>query len=386
MSRTNPTSRRRPLLLASLPALVLAPACRGSSDPAQPLEYADDPIEVVSMIRAIPFDGRDDLAIARVSDLVATADGYALADAGGQVLLLDPDLRVAQRYAREGSGPTELRLPVDLEVFPDGRVAIYDSGNQRIALIDRHGQPIGTVPPTGLPPTDFAALSDGSIVVGRFSADHRLAFYSPAERGPFGSLPPELSTGTAGVEAAIRSQDALLVEGSDGSVHHYDSREARLYSYAPDGALLALRRLPDHTAEILERSREAAEEAFGAQRLVDFSPVLALGRAGPHPVLVAPGLPEVPGIGLVLDPLGPRATPVVAADGVPHETLRRTTVLALRGEILTTATPDGLQQYRIRYPRHLAALARLAVPRVAADRTSSAAARPHPTSTNGTGP
>ncbi len=81
------------------------------------------------------------------------------------------------------------RGPEALAVAPDGRVAVLDSVNRRLVLLDKEGTPTRTVP-LALAQPRFLAVDDGAIYVLDSESDRRLACldWQGAEIGG-GSLP-----------------------------------------------------------------------------------------------------------------------------------------------------------------------------------------------------
>jgi Mg-chelatase subunit ChlD/sugar lactone lactonase YvrE len=69
-------------------------------------------------------------------------------------------------YGRPGVGPGELQAPQGLDVWPDGRMAIADSGNGRVQIWAPDGtfSQVITVS-ADLPPMDVAIVDDATIVV-----------------------------------------------------------------------------------------------------------------------------------------------------------------------------------------------------------------------------
>ena len=352
-------ARRIPLPSPAAPLLrtsMLLAVSSGCSSPDQghhALSIAADGIQVVERIRSVPFTLEDELGIVQVADLISTPNGYALADAGGYVLLLSEDLRLLHRFGGEGGGPHELRYPLDLEPTATGGVAILDSGNNRITIIDHQGRLVETLPPPGGHLTDFAVLRDASILVGRPSEHAQLAYLFPPDGGPFGQV-VDASLVTFD-KALTRSLGTLLTAGPDGRVHHYANDLRVLYTYDPGGSLETIRRLPQRVIDGLDERRRELDKAFGGA-LVGSSPVLGLGTVGHHPLMVASSLPGIEGLGLVLDPVEPHATPILAGPDLPTDALFGIGLIVLKGDVLTGVTQDALHQFRVRYPDHLASL------------------------------
>lgn len=87
------------------------------------------------------LEGADEYLLGDVSAIAVTPDGALLA--------LDRQVPVVRKYAadgtyltdigREGGGPGEYRQPEAMNVLPDGRIAVRDPGNGRIAVFNADG-------------------------------------------------------------------------------------------------------------------------------------------------------------------------------------------------------------------------------------------------------
>jgi len=115
-----------------------------------------------------PLNGRETLHLKEVWRIGGDDDehllgliGKAVADAQGNVYLLDSQLIEVQVFApdgaylttlgREGDGPGELRRPRDLILLPDGTVGLVEGFPGRIVKIDMDGIPAGVMHPGGDP-------------------------------------------------------------------------------------------------------------------------------------------------------------------------------------------------------------------------------------------
>ena len=102
------------------------------------------------------------------------------ADADGNVYLLDTQLAHVEVFSadgehlrtlgREGEGPGEIRLPVDMFLLPDGRVGLVQSFPGKIVLLAADGTPAGGITPQ---PADavaggFLSLTDAAAARDRF--------------------------------------------------------------------------------------------------------------------------------------------------------------------------------------------------------------------------
>lgn len=131
-----------------------APAAWGlSSGSVEMGAGADELFESVSAGR-IAADGR-----------VVVADGGLL-----ELRLYEPDGRPVVRFGKQGAGPREFNSIDGLWLQPDGRISVWDGGNQRISTFLTGGildasEPISS---DGLPSTPqlfFGSFSDGSALL-----------------------------------------------------------------------------------------------------------------------------------------------------------------------------------------------------------------------------
>ena len=334
------------LRIAATAWAMTTTSCGGP--PGAPVRDAGDVIELVELVRHVPFTLGDEYGIQWVADMISTPSGYAVADAGHFVLFLDEQLRPTGRFGSEGSGPEELRAPQDLEVWKD-EVLVYDGQNGRVTAVDEVGVYRRTIVGEGTRLTDFAVRADGRILVGRQGPVSRLGFYGSDT--PFGRVPEELADDDRPT-SPWGSTNAMLVATSDGRIHHYDTGAHRLYSYAPDGSVLAVRRFSNHTAAQLADQLRSAEKAFGRGAVLEFTPVLGLGSWGPYPVMTAPDLPGLESVALVFDPVEPLVTRAVPGEGMrgfPDVVWS----VALKRDRLTLVNHDGFYHYRIEAPDHI---------------------------------
>lgn len=99
---------------------------------------------------AFDVEGRLYLLDAALARVVAIQDGIFSHFLGGK-----------------GDGPGEYRRPEGLVVFPDGTVAVWDSGKRAFVLFGADGSPLDQVAPdysAGVPAAPMQALSDGNVL------------------------------------------------------------------------------------------------------------------------------------------------------------------------------------------------------------------------------
>ncbi|NOT10086.1 MAG: hypothetical protein HOP28_17985 [Gemmatimonadales bacterium] len=87
-----------------------------------------------------------------ITDADIGADGMIVVLAGKDpaVVLFDPSGNLRLTISAIGSGPGELRTPTDVEVGPQGEIAVLDPGANRIQIWNRNGALLGQV--TGTTP------------------------------------------------------------------------------------------------------------------------------------------------------------------------------------------------------------------------------------------
>ena len=332
-----------------LPALSLV-ACSPPDAPLPALSLGE-PIRAVERIRALEFSLEDELGIVFVSDLIPTPSGYALADTGGWVLLLDRDLGLRHRFGGVGSGPKELRLPQDLERLPGNRVAIFDSGNNRITVIDDAGALVSTIPAGEGPLTDFAPVNGGAAFAVGSSGDRSLLRALPGGTPAFGQLPRKVWAAIDG-KGSIPALGTHLVADRAGRIHHFDEHSNSVLSYSSAGAFQQLVTLPPEVHERIRRQAAAMEGSFGGRAVLSQTWMLGLGAY--DDLIVLSGTPPgVEGLALVLNPETWEAAPIVPAPALPATEFQHVARVLLEGDRITTIKPSGIYQYRIEWPPSL---------------------------------
>lgn len=109
--------------------------------PFQP--NAQNTFEAVEEVRIGTLDGELDYMFARISDLAIGSDGNIFvydSPAGNPVVrMFDNDGSFEKYIGRKGRGPGEFDRIEGIGTFPDGRLAIWDIGNQRINVYEPNG-------------------------------------------------------------------------------------------------------------------------------------------------------------------------------------------------------------------------------------------------------
>jgi hypothetical protein len=214
--------------------------------------------------------------------------------------------------------PTEglVQGPEALAIAPDGRVAVLDSANHRLLLLDPAGQIVGTIA-VALAQPRFLAVDDNKLYVLDCDADRRLAVFAwdGADLGTL-ALPPltDVVTGlfatSAGPCVEVAHESAFLVSqpaqgvaavGSDtttvatarraaASGGHGRPAQASLHELAGRPLDADLERAARVTfrpgQKVRIRSFEIDKASLGAVSSVDLSPAIASGRSVEHLVSV----------------------------------------------------------------------------------------------------
>ncbi len=110
---------------------------------------------------------------------------YLLSRATAEVLLLDGNWKVRQRFGGYGTAAGSFRNPSDLALSPDGqRLYVVDAGNHRVQIFDPQGAPLGSFGQRGTRPGQFlqpfgiAIAADGTVFVSDVDL-HRIGAFSP---------------------------------------------------------------------------------------------------------------------------------------------------------------------------------------------------------------
>jgi hypothetical protein len=127
----------------SLAFATVALGCSASSD-----GYQDGARWVVPDAIAIQWEshfGESDTVLVAPAKIASTAQMIAVLDMGARrVVGLDRSTgRHAWTYAKNGSGPAELKEPADIGVDPDGDFYVIDGANGKVVWLGSDGQFIG---------------------------------------------------------------------------------------------------------------------------------------------------------------------------------------------------------------------------------------------------
>jgi hypothetical protein len=251
-------------LLLSFP-LVWAVAC--DPRPADPLEIAIEPPALLAQEIRLPepvSSESDGMGFAQASAVLFHGGRLAVLETGNdRLVLFDRDYRPVGHIGRPGAGPGELRAPVAVAARAD-QYAIMEGNNGRVSLFDTAGAFLRSFPV----PNGFSNIGFGpSGVIYVNAHDGRNFLFSMSEDGafrPFGERPwhryPDrmLQAPTPRVGGYIH-----FAVADSGTVFVYDPVIAAIVAFDTLGRQTALRLLPGHVAERLSARAALVARDFG---------------------------------------------------------------------------------------------------------------------------
>ena len=251
-----PTNRAR---IAGV--VLLATVSMGcSADAGTPVEdgasIAAAGFEIGSVARSWVPGLADSVFIHAGLDIEAWNGRLVIAEIGVPSLtLLHPDLSFDRTIGSEGEGPGEFRNVLGTTSTPDGSLAVIDSGNDRITLLDADGHATGTVRYLGPGVSGVAALGSG-----RFA----FAVPIPDEGDLIFTTPDSIwATGTPPDPEALPRSDAALAMDLDGEVSILRLRpDGAVDVFDAEGEPRATWALPAWFEEPLRARRENMEAAI----------------------------------------------------------------------------------------------------------------------------
>ncbi len=304
-----PAGRRATFLLS---ALLLVPPLLATSPAVAAGAAADEgPVRDLALTEAWRTGGEDD-------DIIIGAVMRVLADADGEVYVLDGQLSQVQVYSpagehlrtlsREGEGPGEVRRPMDMFFTPDGNLALLQTFPGRIVLVDpADGTPAGGYTFGAADPSagSMAALPEAqcnggnTVLIGiRMSfgqgplmqqqmfvssidaAGKVLATYLEKEN------PIDFSNFVLTEQGMDFPWGGRMAIGPDGTVYLSVDRDAyRIRVHAPDGSLLRTIERPGAPPARDEKRKEMARQSLRAVAANYPSPLQSLEIEDTDPVL-----------------------------------------------------------------------------------------------------
>lgn len=177
------------------------------------------------------------------ADVVAalTADGRLVVASSGGVARATVDI-----FAADGTRLTTFPLNssgvvTDVDVFPDGTLAIIDGSNQKVEYWTQTGMFIRTVTSSLLAPTGSTIGSDGILYVGGSNSFNVVKFTSG------GSVVGAFTTGVSGnlfrpddivmnpADGTLWVSGSGVLGGSDGLIHHMTTSGVEISSFVATG-------------------------------------------------------------------------------------------------------------------------------------------------------
>ena len=200
----------------------------------------------------------EEVIIGSVRDAAVDQAGnlYLLDGRLAQVLVYSPEGELLRTLGREGEGPGEFRMPLDLELFPDGRIGVCQPMPGKIVFLDRAGNPAGSLEAGGSDPTaggigffdEIQARGDHLVVAGRqlkrsgqgFDRRRYLAALDPqgqeSVRFLDESAPDRIVSGRYVEREEYFVTDGGWAMGPDGRVYAAPERDRyAIHVYEPDG-------------------------------------------------------------------------------------------------------------------------------------------------------
>ena len=265
-------------------------------------------------------DWGDELSLFGLSDAQETEAGYLLAESGNHRLaLLDRQLNLLGTKGREGDGPGEYQFPESM-ARADDRVVVLDQGINRVSYVGLDGTFLSSVN-VRPNPSDVAYHPDlGLVVADDRSSGHYLSrFQLGGGQVPLAKIPMQFRDDDP---STFRIRTDMVAVAADGSIHVLDGLHLALVSYASDGAYLQTAYLPEpERTKRLER-RDRRVKALGGPSVSLGSHLATILRPLPDGRLFVRAssvdLDDPPGfvvLGYVLDPPGLEVTPLAVAAG-----------------------------------------------------------------------
>lgn len=326
-------------LTAALPLVALAAACADAPTPPDPADvlFAGDPVrEYVPGLE-------EELELFGVGDLLILDDRLYIVEWGNdRVTVTDTLFNLVDRFGRRGQGPGELSAPADLELLPDGKLAIAEMENRRVSVFTAAGGFVRSVP-IATAHDDVAAMNDTTFVVSGPGGPHPAVIRNgPGGAGAFSTATaPERDPMEIGRDFALRARTAggglaVIVRATDGRIEVYD----------PSGALARRDSIPTAVfASAVARAEQARESLERRGLEVVFAQRLKPPSATSDGRVFFPLAGEGP-VGLLYSPIDGRFTRVEAVGSDRSRALlRRASGAYLHGETLYVVSGGGIAAF-----------------------------------------
>lgn len=233
----------------------------------------------------LDLGGAGALEFDRISAIRLRGDGTIIvANSGSKELrLFDRTARFLKAIGRPGSGPGEYAEIARIDLLPGDSIAVFDPFGRRVSILTPDGRfvrSISLTPPFegGGSPTSFAALDDGSLLVGysvvRTMLPQPTAAYFGQRVFHYGTN-GQLAN-TAGFPLPESEHFVQQTPPAMGGVAYWNLAFGRVLSLRDDGEALLTGDGSDWSVE----RRTVEGRAFEAHRLgLPLSPVTAADRA-----------------------------------------------------------------------------------------------------------
>ncbi|MFH1143827.1 MAG: 6-bladed beta-propeller [Candidatus Eisenbacteria bacterium] len=160
---------------------TVGPAAPAADEATARVENKDQPaegtlrLEVTERWRTGGDDSEILIGDARAAAVNERGEILVLDNRLVQVLVFSPQGELLRTLGREGEGPGEFRMPLDLVLLQDGRIGICQAMPGKIVLLDSDGNPAGSIDAGGNDPTaggfsffdEVRASGDHLVVAGR---------------------------------------------------------------------------------------------------------------------------------------------------------------------------------------------------------------------------
>jgi len=252
----------RPVLL-----LLGALSCTGASGRSEipDMRAVEPPLLLHEIELPHPISSENDA----MGFAIATAIGFlggrlAVVETGNdRIVLFDRDYRPVTYIGREGAGPGELRDPADIATWRS-ELAVTEVNNGRVSVFDSSGMYRRSFSiPNGFSTVGYGP--DGTIYVNAYDGrNYLLAANRDGTLRPFGERPWDLYPSEALTAPASQISGYIrFAVAATGTVFVYDPVIGALVGLDPTGRQISLRGLPARLVDDLRRQSALVARDFG---------------------------------------------------------------------------------------------------------------------------